>query len=196
VLWGMGAAVGLAAYFVLSARSDVELPSVALASGGMAAGAAALAALGLLGALPLHATFGSVDFAGYHTSWLVPTVGLSLVAAVAAYVAGITAARLLGARLSSFIGLTEVLFAVLIAWLALDELPTAIQLVGGALIVAGVALVRLDEPRPVRPEDSGTSPPAAAVRPAEQHDVAAAVGAGLEQRVPRRLGFEAAGDGR
>ena len=39
------------------------------------------------------------------------------------------------------------LFAVLIAWLVLDELPTPVQLAGGALIVAGVALVRLDESR-------------------------------------------------
>jgi drug/metabolite transporter (DMT)-like permease len=61
------------------------------------------------------------------------------------YVAGIGAARALGARLSSFVGLTEVLFAVLVAWLVLDELPAAVQFVGGALIIVGVALVRLDE---------------------------------------------------
>ncbi len=147
VLWGLGAAIGLAAYFVLSARSDGGLPSVALASGGMAVGAAVLIVLGLLGALPLQATFGDVNLAGHRVSWLVPIVGLSLVAAVVSYVAGIGAARILGARLSSFVGLTEVMFAVLVAWLVLGELPTAVQLLGGVLIVAGVALVRLDELR-------------------------------------------------
>jgi drug/metabolite transporter (DMT)-like permease len=147
VLWGLGAAIGLATYFVLSARSDDGLPSVALASGGMAVGAAALIVLGLLGALPLRATFGDVNFAGHRVSWLIPIVGLSLVAAVVSYVAGIAAARILGARLSSFVGLTEVMFAVLVAWLVLGELPTAVQLLGGVLIVAGVALVRLDELR-------------------------------------------------
>ena len=50
-----------------------------------------------------------------------------------------------GPTLGSFVGLTEVIFAVLFAWLVLDELPAAVQLAGGALIVAGVALVRLDE---------------------------------------------------
>lgn len=148
VLWGLGAAIGLAAYFVLSARGDDSLPSVVLASGGMAVGAAILLGLGLLGALPLRATFGQVNFAGHQVSWLVPIVGLSLVAAVIAYVTGIGAARILGARLSSFVGLTEVIFAFLIAWLALGELPTAAQLLGGVLIIAGVALVRLDELRP------------------------------------------------
>lgn len=147
VLWGLGAAIGLATYFVLSARGDKALPSAALASGGMAVGAAVLLGLGALGALPLHATFGEVTFAGSRVSWLVPIIGLSLVAAVVAYVAGIGAARILGARLASFVGLTEVVFAVLIAWLLLAELPTTIQLIGGVLIVAGVALVRLDELR-------------------------------------------------
>jgi drug/metabolite transporter (DMT)-like permease len=147
VLWGAGAGIGLAAYFVLSARGDRDLPSTAMASGGMAVGAGALLALGAAGPLPLHATFGAVQFAGHRTSWLVPVVGLSLVAAVISYVAGIGAARILGARLSSFVGLTEVMFAVLIAWLVLGELPTAVQLLGGAFIVAGVALVRIDELR-------------------------------------------------
>ncbi|WP_433530147.1 EamA family transporter [Micromonospora sp. CA-263727] len=147
VLWGLGAAVGLAGYFVLAGRVDSALPSVVMASGGMAVGAGALLLLGLVGALPLRATFGAVQFAGQHTSWLVPIVGLALVAAVVAYLAGIAAARILGARLASFVGLTEVMFAVLIAWLVLGELPTVVQLLGGGLIVAGVALVRLDELR-------------------------------------------------
>ncbi|TDC78055.1 EamA/RhaT family transporter [Micromonospora sp. KC606] len=152
VLWGLGAAVGLAGYFVLAAQVDDELPSVTMASLGMAVGAAALALLGLVGALPLRATFGPVDFAGQRTSWLVPIAGLSLIAAVVAYLAGIAATRILGARMSSFVGLTEVMFAVLIAWLVLGELPTLVQFLGGALIVVGVALVRLDELRGVRAE--------------------------------------------
>jgi drug/metabolite transporter (DMT)-like permease len=147
VAWGLGAAAGLAGYFILSAHIDDELPAVALACGGMAVGAAALLALGATGLLSLQATFGDVAFAGRQTSWLVPVIGLSVVAAVIAYIAGIGAARILGAHLSSFVGLTEVLFAVLVAWIALGELPTPIQLAGGALIVAGIALVRIDSLR-------------------------------------------------
>jgi drug/metabolite transporter (DMT)-like permease len=156
VVWGLVAAVGLAGYYVLSARVDPALPSVTMASTGMAAGALLLVALGLLGAVPMHATFGDVTFAGHRTSWLVPIAGLSVVAATIAYVAGIGAARILGARLSSFAGLTEVLFAVLIAWLLLGELPAGIQLLGGVLILGGVALVRAGEPR------NGTEPREAA----------------------------------
>jgi drug/metabolite transporter (DMT)-like permease len=163
VLWGLGAAVGLAAYFILSARGDDGLPPVALASGGMAVGAAALTVLGLAGALPLRATFGEVELAGHRMSWLVPVVGLSLIAAAFSYLTGIAAARILGARLSSFVGLTEVMFAVLIAWLVLGELPTAVQALGGVLIIAGVALVRLDEPRPTADAPDDTPGPAGPV---------------------------------
>ena len=147
VLWGLAAAVGLAVYFVLSSKSDSDLPPVAFASAGMSIGAIVLLALGFLGALPLRATFGTVDFAGGRASWLVPVIGLSLVAAAIAYVAGIGGARRLGPKLASFAGLTEVAFAVLFAWILLGELPTGVQLLGGVFIVAGVALVRLDELR-------------------------------------------------
>jgi drug/metabolite transporter (DMT)-like permease len=80
-------------------------------------------------------------------SWLVPVVGLSIVAAVIAYVAGIMGARLLGAKVASFVGLTEVLFAVFFAWLLLGQVLNAVQLAGGVLVLAGIALVRVDELR-------------------------------------------------
>jgi drug/metabolite transporter (DMT)-like permease len=162
VLWGLGAGVGLATYFVVGSHSSEDLPPMALASGGMGIGAAVLLALGGVGALPMHATFGTVSFAGHRVSWVLPIAGLSLVAAVIAYVAGIAAARILGAKLASFVGLAEVIFAVLIAWLLLGQLPTAVQLIGGALIVAGIALVRIDEMRspsaPPRPAPAETEP--------------------------------------
>lgn len=158
VLWALGAAFGLAGYFVLSARGGGDLPPVAVASGGMGIGAVTLVGLGALGLLPMHASFGTVHFAGHRTSWLVPAIGLSLVAAAIAYVAGIGAARRLGATLASFVGLTEVVFAVLVAWLLLGELPTALQLAGGVLIIAGVTAVRIDELRPASALDLPDQP--------------------------------------
>jgi drug/metabolite transporter (DMT)-like permease len=147
VAWALAGAIGLAVYFVLSAGVDDAIPPIAFASAGMTVGAVVLVVLGSLGALPMHATFGTVDFAGHRASWLVPVAGVSLFAAVISYVAGIGAARRLGAKLAAFVGLTEVMFAVLVAWLLLGQLPSAAQLVGGALILAGIALVRADELR-------------------------------------------------
>jgi drug/metabolite transporter (DMT)-like permease len=171
VMWGLLAACGLAVYFVLSAAGTQPgaegaaegkvvraepLPPIAMAWGGMCVGAAALALLGVTRALPLHATATDVNLLNLRVSWIVPVLGLSLIAAVIAYVAGIGAARRLGAKLASFIGMTEVLFAILFAWLALSQLPTPIQFVGGAFILTGIALVRAGErsPTPATADDA------------------------------------------
>jgi drug/metabolite transporter (DMT)-like permease len=154
VLWGLGAAVGLAVYFVVSAQADSALPPITMAWAGMAVGSLCLVVVGVLGVVPISASTADVQFLHYRTSWLVPVLGISLVAAVFAYAAGITAARTLGAKLSAFVGLSEVLFAVLFAWLLLGQLPGTSQIVGGAFIVGGVALVQWDE---LREAGSGTA---------------------------------------
>ncbi len=154
VLWGLGAAVGLAVYFVVSAQADSALPPITMAWAGMAVGSLCLVVVGVLGVVPISASTADVQFLHYRTSWLVPVLGISLVAAVFAYAAGITAARTLGAKLSAFVGLSEVLFAVLFAWLLLGQLPGPSQIVGGAFIVGGVALVQWDE---LREAGSGTA---------------------------------------
>src|SRR5258708_12133911 len=94
---------------------------------------------------------GDVRVLGYQASWVVPVLGLSLVAAVISYVAGIGAARRLGARLASFAGMAEVLFAILFAWLLLGQLPAPVQFAAGALILAAVATVRPPQLPPARP---------------------------------------------
>lgn len=162
VLWGVGAAACLAVYFVLSAKADGVLPPFAMVGGGMVFGAAAIGALALVGVLPLSATFGSVRLWGTETSWLVPILGITLVAAVAAYSLGIVAAQRLGPKVASFVSLTEVLFSVLASWLFIGDVPAPVQALGGALIVAGVVLVRLDELRAPVPvpvlEEAGPEP--------------------------------------
>jgi drug/metabolite transporter (DMT)-like permease len=159
VLWALGGAVGLAVFFVLSAGDEHEpLPPLVMTWAGMCVGTAALAVMAGTGLMPLTASAADVHVFGHQVSWIVPVLGLSLVAAVVSYIAGIGAARRLGARLASFIGMAEVLFAILFAWLLLGQLPTPVQFVGGGFIMAGVAMVRLGELR-------GYSPPADATQP-------------------------------
>jgi drug/metabolite transporter (DMT)-like permease len=165
VMWGLLAAVGLAVYFLLSAASGGEpLPPIVMAWAGMCIGAAVLAVLGAAGVLPLAFRAAAVDFLGHRVSWIVPVLGLSLLAAVVAYVAGIGAARRLGAKLASFVGMAEVLFAVLFAWVLLGQTPAPSQFLGGASILAGIALVRAGELaapeiRPSRPAPPETQEP-------------------------------------
>ncbi len=147
VLFGLAAAVCLVVFFLMSARVQDSLPPLVMAGGGMVAGALTILVLGLTGLMPFRFVFTDVVLAGWETSWLVPVAGLVLISTVAAYVAGIVAAQRLGSKVASFAALTEVVFAVLAAWLILGELPGLIQLAGGALIVAGVVCVRVDELR-------------------------------------------------
>lgn len=147
VLWGFGAAAGLAVYFVLAGDTEDALPPTVVAWGGLLVGAVVLLAAAGTGLLPFAAPRTDVTLAHTRVSWLVPVLGLSLVAAVVAYVTGIASVRLLGPKLASFVGLAEVLCAVGYAWLLLGQALTPVQLVGGALVVAGIALVRLDELR-------------------------------------------------
>ena len=146
VLWALGAMVGAATYFVVSADDSLGLPPITLAAGGLTVGAAVLGLAGLVGILPMAATTEPVDYAPFTVPWWVPVVALGAVTAAFAYVTGIAASRRLGSRLASFVALVEVMAAIVFAWLLLDQVPAALQLLGAALVLAGVVVVKLGEP--------------------------------------------------
>jgi len=152
VLWALAAMVGAAAYFLISADDSTGLPPLTLAAGGLVVGAVVLGGLGLVGLLPMRANTASVDYAGSTVAWWVPLLLLGLVTAAVAYTSGIAAIRRLGSRLASFVALSEVVAGVVWAWVLLDELPRAVQLLGGLLILLGVVGVKLGERATVRPE--------------------------------------------
>jgi drug/metabolite transporter (DMT)-like permease len=150
VLAALAAAVAAAVYFFQSAapvgvpESEV-LPPVALTWGGMLAGGATIAVLGAARVTPLRFSAAPVTLFNAQVSWIMPVLGLGVIAAAIAYVTGIAAVRSLGPKLGSFIAMAEVLFAAGFAWVLLHQVPTGMQFVGGLLILAGVVAVRLDE---------------------------------------------------
>ncbi|MFE6860506.1 DMT family transporter [Nocardia sp. NPDC057668] len=146
ILWALGAMAGAAVYFVLSGQSGEALPGAVLATGGLLIGGLGILAAGLLGIVPLRTTANPVAFDDFTTPWWTPLLALGVITAALAYLSGIAATRLLGSRLASFAALTEVVAAIGFAWLLLGETPGPIQLLGGALILAGVVVVRLGEP--------------------------------------------------
>ena len=145
VLWALGAMVGAASYFVISADEGNGLPPLTLAAAGLTVGTLVLAVLGLVGLLPMAAYTADTVYAGRAFTWWEPLLVLGLVTAALAYTTGIAAGRRLGSRLASFVALLEVVAGVLFAWVLLAELPRAVQLVGGLLILAGVVAVKLGE---------------------------------------------------
>jgi drug/metabolite transporter (DMT)-like permease len=147
VLWALAAMLGCAFFFVVSAGDGHGLPPIVLAAGGLVVGAVTLAVAGLVGIVSMSASTADATYRSTQVPWWLPVLGLGVVTAAVSYVAGILAARGLGARMASFAALLEVLFAVVFAWLLLGQLPHALQLCGGVFVLAGVVLVKLGEPR-------------------------------------------------
>jgi drug/metabolite transporter (DMT)-like permease len=147
VLWALGAMTGAATYFVISADEGNGLQPLVLEAGGLVTGAVLLLALGAVGLVPMRATTQPVVYADHTVVWWLPLLGLGLVTAALSYTTGIAAGRRLGSRLASFVALMEVLAALLFAWLLVGQMPHLLQLVGGIVVLAGVVLVKLGEPR-------------------------------------------------
>ncbi len=160
VAWGLAAAICAACYFVMSERvatggnDDEGLSPITLAAGGLIVGAAAVALLGLSGVLPMTFTSNPVTVAGVTTSWVVPVVVLALMSTAVSYTLGIIGIALLKPSFAALVGLAEVLFAVLWAWLLVGEAMTTIQVIGGAVVLMGLALARQVESPVVQPGDS------------------------------------------
>ncbi|HEY2190745.1 MAG TPA: DMT family transporter [Actinomycetospora sp.] len=151
VAWGLGAAVCLAAYFRLSAGAGggdgaAGPPALVLTAGGALVGSAVVVLVGVVGLLPLTATTTPIVLGAWTVPWWVGVVLVATLSTALAYLTGIAAVGRLGSRLASFVGLSEVLFAVLGAWWLVAQRPTATQVAGGVLVVAAIALIRWAEP--------------------------------------------------
>ncbi|MDF2575547.1 MAG: EamA family transporter [Agromyces sp.] len=138
------AMVGVAVYYVIGERDDLGVPPIALAAAGLAIGAVVLGIAALTGLVPFEVAFVEVDFLGATAPWWVPVLTVGAFSTAFAYVAGIQAIRMLGTRLSSFLGLSEVIFAAVVAWALLGEAIGPVQAIGGLLILGGIVLVRLE----------------------------------------------------
>lgn len=143
-LFALAAAVCVCAYFVISERAGDELPPLALAAGGLLTGGIIMAVLCLSGIMPFAAPAVSVVLAGVEVPWFVPLLWVAAIATTMGYAFGVMAVPRIGSRVASFVGLSEVLFALGFAWIFLAEVPAPIQFAGGALILVGVILVRAD----------------------------------------------------
>jgi drug/metabolite transporter (DMT)-like permease len=149
--WGLAAAVCAACYFVMSANVDHgadssgSLHPLTLAADGLVVGSGAVTLFGAAGIMPLTFTAEDTVVAGWTTSALVPVIALGVIATAFAYTLGIMGIARLRPRFASLVGLSEVMFAVLAAWVLLGEAVTAMQAFGGVIVLAGLALARLGD---------------------------------------------------
>jgi drug/metabolite transporter (DMT)-like permease len=143
--WALAAAVCAACYFLMSSSVTTDrdgLNSITLATAGLIVGAAAVATLGVSGLMPLTFATNDAVVAGFTTSWLVPVIALAMIPTAIAYTLGIMAIARLQPRFASLVGLCEVMFAVLAAWVLLGEAVTPTQAIGGVVVLFGLTLAR------------------------------------------------------
>jgi drug/metabolite transporter (DMT)-like permease len=144
VAWGLGAAICLSVYFLLSEDAgDDQVHPLLLTTAGTGVGGLVILAVGATRFLPLTARAGTATLAGSPVAWWVPVGLLVTVSAVLAYLTGIVGVRRLGTSVASFVALSEVIFAVAFAAVLLAQRPTAGQLFGGVLVLGGIAIVTL-----------------------------------------------------
>lgn len=154
ILWGVASAVCVCVYFLLPGGGEDGVPPMLMLSGAMLVGAVALTVTGLTGITPWEVGAPTGTLAGVEVGWPLLLLMLVVLATALAYVTGIIGIRLLDTRVASFVGLSEVLFGVIAAWLLLAQTPTATQLFGGLLILAGIVLIRRAENRaPAAPSE-------------------------------------------
>ena len=145
VAWGLAAAICAACYFMMSDEVTADgsgLSSITLSAGGLVVGAVAVGLLGLSGAMPLTFTANNAVVAGLTVPWWVPVIMLGVISTAIAYTLGISGVARLRPSFASLVGLGEVLFAVLSAWVLLGEAVTLTQAVGGVVVLLGLALAR------------------------------------------------------
>lgn len=137
VLAGFGAAACQAAYFMAADRASGRIDPLVMTAAGFTIGTAALAVPARPWRVPWYELTGHVTFGG-HTppGWLLLTL-LVLISTVAAYLAGVAAVHRLSAPIAGAVGYAEAVFAPMFAWVTLGERLSAIQLTGGAIVLAG-----------------------------------------------------------
>lgn len=139
VLAGLGAAVLLAAYFVLGAKGVASRDTVSLT--GWAFGVSAVAGLlfrAVSGAAPDWSALGG-HTAGGTPLWLLCAY-LLILGTIVPYLLIAGSLRHLPATSVGILGMIEPVLAAAVAWLTLGERLNPAQLAGGTLLLIGVAL--------------------------------------------------------
>ena len=146
-LLGLAAAVVYTTY-ILTSEGVAGRVSPLVLSALVSSGAAAMLTLG--GAVSVGLKPSELSAAGF--GWLAGIAVISTVAALSLFFAGL---RLVGPTTASILSTAEPLTAVVLAFFVFDESLSAVQLAGGALVLAGVLVLsaRRGTPAPAAAAD-------------------------------------------
>jgi drug/metabolite transporter (DMT)-like permease len=104
--------------------------------------AVALAGLAAPWALPWQVLGAAVPVAGHAAPGWTLVAWIGLVSTVLAYLTGVAGLQRLSAQVGGAICYTEAVAAALIAWAVLGERLTPVQMLGGAVVLAGAYIAQ------------------------------------------------------
>ena len=135
---GSAAAACQATYFLGGERLTAEVDVRVLLAVGFSVGTVALVPLSTPWNLDWASLTAPVTMRGVETAGAVVLIALILSTAIA-YALGLSALRLLSAPVAGALGYAEVVVAALAAWALLGEALTVPQILGGLVVIAGIA---------------------------------------------------------
>ncbi|HEU5333600.1 MAG TPA: DMT family transporter [Actinocrinis sp.] len=139
---GLGAGAGNAAFFLLIDRLTGAVDPLSLTLGGMLVGAVALLPLAAPWSVPWSVLTRDVALGtGSAPGWLLAG-SVVIVSTVIAYLAGTVAVQRLSAPIAAGLAYVEPAAAATIAWLALGERLSPVQISGGLVVLAGAFLAQ------------------------------------------------------
>jgi len=93
-------------------------------------------------------------------------LGIVVLGTAVPYLLFLVGIRHLGAARAGLLGMSEPVAASAVAWVVLGEAMTAVQLVGGAVVLAGIGLAETSRRRPLEPViGAGSVSPASTTAP-------------------------------
>jgi drug/metabolite transporter (DMT)-like permease len=148
---GLFAAASMAARFVLAERGLRRHDPLVLAAWGTTVSAGALLLTGLVEPFPMGLLAREVDLNGTGVPMTVLVLWVGLVGTAGGVLLGVAAQRLLAPTSASLVLTLEVVAGAGLAYVVLGETPTSVQVVGGVVMLAGVAVAQVAIAR--RPAD-------------------------------------------
>ncbi|MET7641522.1 EamA family transporter [Streptomyces sp. NPDC005438] len=164
LLLALGAACCQVGYFVLSdhgADGESAPDPLGVVAYGLAVGALLLTVVARPWEMDWALLAGDGQLAGARVPLVVPAGWMVLVATVVAYLTGVVAVRRLSPAVAGVVACLEAVLATVLAWVLLDEHLSAVQLLGGAVVLLGALIAQRATPReaPAQPVAQGGRTP-------------------------------------
>jgi drug/metabolite transporter (DMT)-like permease len=143
LLAGIGAALGLATYFLLGEHSVGTVHPLGLVTWGMLVGAVGISTMAPPWTLPADILAGPTTFGPLEPPVWTLLVAIAVISTALAYLLSISSLQHMPSQVVSVLSLAEPIVATTAAWALLGQALSAVQVIGACVLLGGATLVQL-----------------------------------------------------